>query len=183
MYYYRTLAQAGGPPGGATFAYDINNSGQIVGYYNTSEGFLYNNGYFGGNYTTLPPSTTDPTGINNAGVIVGNYTGTDGLYYSFTYNSVTRTYAGLPSDPLGVQGTVASGINDLGGIVGTYFDSGTKKTPSCIATVATVISRMHLVTRQLRWASITPEKLSALITTAPDPCTAFSTLMLMAIWP
>ena len=63
-----------GPPGSYTaWASGINESGQIVGYYD-GHGFLLS----GGTYTRLDvpgsyPDSTGASGINNAGQIVGSY--------------------------------------------------------------------------------------------------------------
>jgi probable HAF family extracellular repeat protein len=105
---------------------DLNDAGQIVGYYVDSSGvdhgFLYN----GVTYTPLnAPSGTKGTqalGINDAGQIVGAYADSSGAVHGFLYNSSAFTYTTL-NDPLGTKGTEAVGINDAGQIVGTYVDS------------------------------------------------------------
>ena len=86
-----------------TFATGINDTGQIVGYYQdaigTKHGFFYSNG----NYVTVddPAGTagTYLTGINNSGQIVGNYldiNGTHGFLATVTFspeNAGTIVYA------------------------------------------------------------------------------------------
>ena len=86
------------------------------------------------NYTTLDvPSATGGTsvyGINAAGLIVGAYAITSGTppssqTYGFLYNPQNGTFTTL-DDPSashgGISGgTGATGINDLGQIVGSYF--------------------------------------------------------------
>jgi probable HAF family extracellular repeat protein len=100
-----------------TEAFGINNAGQIVGDYEDSgsklHGFLYN----GGTYTTLAGAAL---GINNSGQIVGYVQDSSGEH-GFLYNS---GFLSVFDDPQGVYGkTVAQGINDLGYIVGSYYDA------------------------------------------------------------
>ena len=65
----------------------INDKGEIVGGYHTSNGllgFLYS----GGKYTTIDvsgSSSTAAAGINNKGEIVGNYTNSLGVEFGFLY--------------------------------------------------------------------------------------------------
>jgi probable HAF family extracellular repeat protein len=119
---------AGTSGGGAqgTYAQDINNAHQIVGYYvdssNRYHGFLYANG----SYTTLdvPSATlTRALGINDVGQIVGTYDNASGhhgfLYFNGVYTTIDDPQAGtMPG-----QGTyAASGIDNAGNIVGYYVD-------------------------------------------------------------
>jgi probable HAF family extracellular repeat protein len=68
---------------------------------------------------------TRPSGINNSGQIVGVYsdtapitaTSTTNGQHGFLYSSGTFTTL---NDPLGIYGTQAHGINNLGQIVGSY---------------------------------------------------------------
>ena len=65
------------PGSSATFLYGINDSGQLVGSFQTpafqQHGFLDDNGAF--TQIDFPGAvTTELTGINNAGEIVGNFT-------------------------------------------------------------------------------------------------------------
>jgi probable HAF family extracellular repeat protein len=109
----------------------INDSGQIVGY--DSNGYLYSDGTF----TILPfnPLSNNgsvPTGINNAGQIVGYFSVINNGPYGLTLSSGTYgflysggTYTAL-DDPLATNGTYATGINNVGQIVGYYGNtSGT----------------------------------------------------------
>jgi len=112
--------------------YGINDAGQIVGDYvdgGRSLGFLYS----GGTYTTIndPLATsrndvvtsTHAAGINDAGVIVGYYYDDNLVAHGFTYSG--GAYSTL-DDPLATRGTVVTGINNNGEIVGHYSDdSGT----------------------------------------------------------
>jgi probable HAF family extracellular repeat protein len=116
---------------GNIFATDINNVGQIVGYFADSSkhahGFIYENGA----YTTLDDplavgtSTTGEivgtfiTGENDNGQIVGYYTDASGKEHGFLYDSGTFTTIDNPS---GTQ-TELNGINNSGEIVGSYTDS------------------------------------------------------------
>jgi probable HAF family extracellular repeat protein len=106
------------PPGSArTTLNGINDSGQIVGYYNNpgpgnANGFLYSNGSFttidvpGANYT-------DAWGISNSGQIVGQFGDATG-FHGFLYSNGSFTTIDFP----GVGGSAAVGINDSGQIVG-----------------------------------------------------------------
>ena len=108
-----------------TFAQDINDSGQIVGYFDAAAGrkawFLYSNG----TYTTLDAlgatNGTFATGINNAGQVVGYYQQVgSGQPHSFLYSGGVFTSL---DDPHGVNGTFATDINNSGQITGYYLDS------------------------------------------------------------
>ena len=105
---------------GSTFtsAYGINNSGQIVGAYTDStgagHGFLDTDGTF----TTLP---FVPTGINNVGQMVGlSSTGlildTNGVITDIALTALPN-FGGFP-----YGGEKIVKINDLGQIVGNYYD-------------------------------------------------------------
>ncbi len=102
---------------------DINNVGQIVGQYYTFSGnraFLYS----GGEFTLLPEfpslSASSALGINDAGQIVGYYvdTKTPGSLpdHGFLYSNGTLTTIDFP----GALWTVASSINNVGQIAGTF---------------------------------------------------------------
>jgi len=106
------------------WAFGINNSGNVVGYYIDSNfnriGFIYNGSTF---TDVIPPNAVDetyPSGINNSGVVVGSY-------YDSNYNTIGYIYDGstftdvIP--PNAVYDTYAFGINDSGVVVGSYFDS------------------------------------------------------------
>src|SRR5262249_34723762 len=110
-----------------TYAYGINDTGQIVGYYYigttaSTHGFLRN----GSTYTPLDDSLavgsaggTLAFGINASGQIVGQYadlSGTHGFLYS------GGAYTTL-NDPSANNFTRAYGINASGQIVGQYRDA------------------------------------------------------------
>jgi probable HAF family extracellular repeat protein len=109
-------------------AYGINDSGLIVGTYRTGggarDGFLYfpNNG---GTYVTLDHPLavngtavgTDVYGINNSGQLVGTYYDANLKPHGFALFDFLAGYTAI-DDPLGTEGTFATGINDAGQIVG-----------------------------------------------------------------
>jgi hypothetical protein len=122
---YQTLDHPNGTP---TYAWGINNAGQIVGSYNGTDnpsanppvsGYLYS----GGNYTPInyPGATsTDALGINNVGQIVGCYWDGKGRHGFLLSGGVYTTL-----DYPGTTGaTLAQGINDAGQIVGNYASGG-----------------------------------------------------------
>jgi probable HAF family extracellular repeat protein len=105
-----------------TAAYRINNSGQIVGFYDDSNyaahGFLYSNGSF----TTIdfPGATaTYELGINDSGTIVGLYGFKLQSTHGFLFDGKTFTTIDYP----GGFDTAAWDINDFGVVVGTYTDA------------------------------------------------------------
>ena len=103
-----------------TYAMGLNDSGQVVGFYEPTNtfvlaGFLYSNG----NYTTindpLGTTATIADAINNHGQIVGIYTDSNNTPHGFLLSGGVYTTI---DDPLGVNGTIVKGINDSGEIVG-----------------------------------------------------------------
>ena len=112
-----------------TVASDINNSGEIVGYYgdsgNRAHGFIYQNG----TYTTLDyggqANFGDVAfGVNNLGQIVGVFSDLSSTQHGFLYSHGAFTPI---TDPFATSGsflgTDAAGINDAGQIVGYYEDA------------------------------------------------------------
>jgi probable HAF family extracellular repeat protein len=106
----------------------INDLDQMVGSYadaNGTHGFFYGDGV----YTQIddPLSTngvTSANGVNDLGQIVGAYgslgpTNSEGSH-GYVYSDGVYTTI---DDPLATNGTVPTAINDLGQIVGYYFDS------------------------------------------------------------
>ncbi|HEY7095985.1 MAG TPA: hypothetical protein VH437_04625 [Terriglobales bacterium] len=107
-----------------TAAYKINNSGQVVGFYQdstyASHGFLYSNGTF----TTIDfprAGSTYALGINDSGIIVGMYGFKRQSTHGFIYDGTTFTTIDVPG---GID-TTAYDINNSGDIVGTYEDGVT----------------------------------------------------------
>ena len=113
----------------------INNSGQIVGNYGnnyvngvysvSTHAFTYSNGVF----TTIDhpnASHTTAYSINNNGQIVGTINSYSNvtqraLYSGFIYNNGVFSQLDFPS--AGGYGTFITGNNDLGQVVGYYYDS------------------------------------------------------------
>src|SRR5262245_33341147 len=105
---------------GFTETFGINNSGQIVGYFDSPQrhGFLYS----GGTYTTLDvpmASSTEADGINDLGHVVGTYQA-GGKFHGYIYRNGTYTTL---DDPLGTVETVAQGVNNADQVVGFYLAS------------------------------------------------------------
>jgi probable HAF family extracellular repeat protein len=121
-----------------TFAYGINNSGQIVGYYTNGAGFaptFHGFLYSGGAYTTFDDPLaskgigfvlfgTEAYGISNSGLIVGGYTpdNTQIQVKGGSFLLSGGTYAVL-DEPSAFATTAVTGINSLGQFVGTFHDS------------------------------------------------------------
>ena len=107
---------------GGSYAFGINNSGQIAGFYYDSSyiahGFLKD----GDTYISIDyPGATDTGayGINNLGQIVGTYYDSSDMAHGFLKDGGTYTAIDYP----GAIRTEAYGINDSGQIVGVYYDS------------------------------------------------------------
>lgn len=125
---------AGTMGGQGTGAFGINERGQIVGQYSDSNfefhGFLLS----GGQFTTIDDPNADPfssqgaLGINTGGEIVGFYTDANFVNHGYLlfrgqYTTLDDPNAGSFPGGNPQQGTVAAGINELGQIVGYYFDN------------------------------------------------------------
>jgi hypothetical protein len=109
-------------PASPAFPQAINNSGQIVGYYqdaNGTHGFLES----GGTITTIDaPGAVSGTflqGINATGEIAGYYLDASNIAHGFT--KVGGTYTFLPPFS-GNGGSYAEAVTDSGGVVGYYLD-------------------------------------------------------------
>jgi probable HAF family extracellular repeat protein len=129
LYVNGTFSTINVPGASETWAYDINEAGQIVGsFQNRPEsndgiyhGFLDVNGTF--STIDVPgASETFAEGINDAGQIVGFFR-TDGdrafLYHGFLYVGGTFSTINVP----GAYSTLPRGINEAGHIVGGFFNS------------------------------------------------------------
>jgi uncharacterized membrane protein len=112
----------------STVARDINDTGQIVGFFSDgagAHGFIRDtDGKFSHaiDYPSATATSTAPRGINSAGRIVGDFTDSAGTHGFF------RDIDGKFSPPIDAPGatakfgTFALGINDVGGqIVGDFF--------------------------------------------------------------
>jgi len=104
----------------SAYAWGINGSNNIVGWYNGAtgmHGFLY----VGGSFTPIDvpsASSTLATGINDSNNIVGRYNDATGMHGFF--------YAGGSFTPIDVPGaswTTPTGINNSNNIVGYYYDA------------------------------------------------------------
>jgi probable HAF family extracellular repeat protein len=138
-YYYGYLVTNGkntpiGDPNGYyyTVPKDINNVGQIVGYYIVYDQYSYAFIDTNGTFTTITPQYTIPglidiyaNGINDSGEVVGAYVIQSGpteasqTVHAFVANSNSFVTIG---DDLGT-GAAALGVNNAGQIVGYYADS------------------------------------------------------------
>ena len=98
-------------------ATDINNVGQVVGFFmptaTTSDGFIDNNGKL--TVLSAPGSTfTQALGENNEGQVVGFYNDTNGMSHGFVYSAGNYTTVDVPS----ASATTINGINDAGQVAG-----------------------------------------------------------------
>ena len=113
-YTFTTIDVPGAP---ATYAFGINNTGQIVGYtLDSASGDIHSFLYSGGSFTTInvPGATvTQPIGINDVGQIVGSFADSANVYHGFIYSGGTFATIDAP----GATGTYPYGINDAGQIV------------------------------------------------------------------
>lgn len=106
----------------ATYAYGINNAGQIVGQYTDLQSIPH--GYLdtAGSFTTIDfpgAADTEAFGINNAGSVVGLYYDQTGRYHGFLYQAGSYTSLDYPN----ASNTWAFGINDDNQVSGYYHDA------------------------------------------------------------
>lgn len=117
-----------GSPSGTSYAYGINDSGQIVGKYGDSnQAYTYS----GGTFTNIGTAGSSAASINNAGQIVGTQQTPDWQTYGFVYQNGTLTNL----TPANAIGSYAGSINNNGQIGGavrvdsvgnaTIFQNGT----------------------------------------------------------
>ena len=110
------------PGSQSTFADDINDAGDVVGYYDyaypASHGFKWSNGVF--TIIDPPGSTilTTASKINTAGDIIGNYRDTANKDRSYKWSNGVLTIIGAPGG--GGNETYVIGINSAGDIIGGY---------------------------------------------------------------
>ncbi len=102
---------------GFSWAFGINNSGQVVGFSSTSGGqeraFLWSNGFMQ-NLGTLGGADSRALGINNLGQVVGYSHTAGGLQHSFLWSNGSMQDLGT----LGGSESLAEAINGLGQVVG-----------------------------------------------------------------
>jgi hypothetical protein len=112
--------------GGNTYAFGINDSGHILGY--------YEKGYFlkiGNRYENLSDyhGTTDYTGINNSGQLAGYFENSGGGYRGFVKTGAGYTEIVHPDADEAASaacadcGTFITGINDSGRLAGYFRNS------------------------------------------------------------
>ena len=120
VYTYTTIDDPSATNG--TYAFGINDLGQIVGYYTDLSNYVHSFLYSGGIYTTIDdPSATNGTyadSINASGQITGGYRDDSGGH-GFLYSGGIYTTI---DDPSAINGTYADGINASGQITGFYYD-------------------------------------------------------------
>jgi probable HAF family extracellular repeat protein len=115
------------PKAMGTYALRINNSGAVVGTFNTTspivtapgaKGFLMEHGRF---TTIAPPKSTfaQAYGINNRHQIVGEYVDAAGNYHGFVWQQGRYKTIDVP----GSTSTSLIAINDRGQMVGLYTDT------------------------------------------------------------
>jgi hypothetical protein len=108
-----------------TYAYGIDNGGDIVGCWGQSDNYSAGFELSGGTYTQFQfpgGNETCAHAINNRGDITGYYGDTSGVH-GFVLSGGTYTSIDVP----GAVETIAGGINDAGDVVGVYC-----VTASCI---------------------------------------------------
>ena len=99
----------------------VNNSGTVVGFYQTGGNFTAFTDV-GGTITSLQAPgavSTQALGVNDLGQIVGDYLTSGGSIFGFV--DIGGIFETL--DPPGATSSTADGINDLGQIVGFYTDA------------------------------------------------------------
>jgi hypothetical protein len=120
---YTALPPAPGATPKATEAIDINDSGEIVGFYHPAGGEYQGFSYSGGVYTTLDAfGTSDTTafGVSDNGMIVG-LAGDFNAQQGFVYSA--GQYTAINAAPYPLNSTEGVAVNDSGTIVGIYGPS------------------------------------------------------------
>jgi probable HAF family extracellular repeat protein len=120
-----TILEVPGAP--STFVSGINNRGQIVGSYTSSDfvngyTFVYDKGVYNTLVNPLGVLGSTPFGINDQGQIVGQQLYSDYSQHGFLYDKGVYTIIDHP-DAAPPVGTYANGINNRGQIVGSYSGS------------------------------------------------------------
>ena len=119
-----------------SFAYGINNSGQVVGEFSTGSSypsgfgtrhaFLYSGGSMLDLGTLSGGTSSDANGINNLGQVVGWADVGSGAWHAFLYDGGTMQDLGTLS---GDDSSVAQAINDRGQVVGYAYNSTGSSAP------------------------------------------------------
>ena len=104
-----------------TNANGINDLGIVVGTYDNSHGFIFDDNTDVFTILDVPGAlSTVAADINDAGQIVGWFTDGGGDVHGFVYDD--GVFATI-DNPSGVNGTFIRGINDEGDIAGSYTDA------------------------------------------------------------
>jgi hypothetical protein len=107
-------------PDGPTAATGINSAGQIAGFAG-GHGFLKTGAIF--STFDFPTGTnTGARGINDPGQIVGQYQGADAHTHGFLKTGASFATIDDPNAVPADGGSIATGINAAGAIVGSYYD-------------------------------------------------------------
>jgi len=110
------------PGATATFAEGINETGQIVGFYEDASRIFHGFIYSGGTFTTIDVPDSQETriyGVNDAGQMVGTYADQQANTRGFLLSAGSFTLIDYPN----ALYTIPSGINNHGDIVGYWADS------------------------------------------------------------
>jgi probable HAF family extracellular repeat protein len=105
--------------GAGSWANDLNNAGQVVGYLTSGDnyhGFVYTSGVLT-DIGTLGGSSSGANAINDLGQVVGNASDSSGVNHAFLYSG--GSMSSLSAD----SSMQANGINNSGTIVGSMFVS------------------------------------------------------------
>ena len=111
-YIYTTIRD---PNSVNTYAFGINNAGQIVGQ-SDAAAYVYNGGVFTALDLPFAVNYATATGINNSGQIAGFYSDSTGGH-GFVKSGGNYTTLEVPGASL----TYATGINDSGDVAGYYY--------------------------------------------------------------
>jgi probable HAF family extracellular repeat protein len=141
-YYFQELGTLGGS---SSYAWRLNNAGQVIGYAQTAGGqehaFLWSAGVLS-DLGTLGGTESHAFGINDAGTVVGSATLANGALHAFQWqNGVMRDLGGYADPTFEIS---ASGISAGGMVAGRYRDPSTSKSGA------------------LRWVNGTPQAIGTL---------------------
>jgi probable HAF family extracellular repeat protein len=119
-----SLTNLGNLGGDTTVAHGINSNGDIVGYSTTDDGSMhafitYNNQQM--TDLNIPGGHAEAESINDAGQIIGTYYVSDYVEHAFVYSN--GTFSDINGDK---DFSTATGINNLGEIVGMSWDGHTQ---------------------------------------------------------
>ena len=105
-----------------TAAYDINNAGQVVGWFTDTSGNAHGFTKNGSSYQIVyiaGGNNTQIDGENNLGQLVGTYYDSSGNEHGFLMTGSIVTTIDYP----GSSGTGIDGIDDAGNLTGFYLDA------------------------------------------------------------